>query len=283
MICWLLASVVLASHPIAAADFVLEIYGNANMDEYLDDEDVQYLKEIIAGENEATQLSDANFDGAINEEDTEQLQAILDDREEKITYIDILGENETLNKPIPEDERPTAFFEYSSEPYNCYASGSNLGQVLNLAGGRNIIDAAVGPEDPQYKGIVTVDPELIVKENPDYIFEAVASWGDGGYETDDLTKMVASKEQVLNRTELANVNAVKNDRVYCLDYFVLIGSGNNIIGTAYLAKLFYPDLFEDIDPVAIHQEYVDRFCHLDYDVRNHGAFVYPGFEDWQVR
>jgi len=105
-------------------------------------------------------------------------------------------------KDIPEEERPTAFFEYASEPYNCYASGSNLGQVLVLAGGKNIIDGAVGPDDPQYKGMIAADPEFIVKENPKYIFEAVASWGDGGYETDDLSKMTASRDQVLNRSEL---------------------------------------------------------------------------------
>jgi iron complex transport system substrate-binding protein len=152
-----------------------------------------------------------------------------------------------------------------------------------MAGGKNVIDDVVGPDDPKYRGMINVEPELIVKENPQYILEAVASWGDGGYETDDITKMIASKEQVLNRTELANVDAVKNDRVYCLDYFVLSGAGNNIIGAAYMAKLFYPDLFKDIDPEAIHQEYIDKFCRIDFDVKNHGAFVYPKYDDWPVK
>ncbi|MGB4086157.1 MAG: hypothetical protein WBK06_01140, partial [Methanothrix sp.] len=67
-----------------------------------------------------------------------------------------------------------------------------------------------------------------------------------------------------------------------LDYFLLIGAGNNIIGTAYLAKLFYPDLFQDIDPSAIHQEYVDRFCRIDFDVKEQGAFLYPPYNRWPV-
>ena len=427
---WILIYALVILYPTNAADFVLDIYGNADMNEFLDEDDIQYIKSIIEGTNEETTLADANYDGEVDEEDIEQVQAILDGRETRITYMDILGEAETLNKPIkrlvnmgyngvemtrilgaedllvaygadrsahktylpelsnlpsvspdegaqaenadfekiimlqpdalqtniergssttagraqkdifkknlpdvplislnmreldvlvknvrtygylidhekeaeefikwytkyydlfesrtegiPEEERPMAFFEYASEPYNCYASGSNLGQVLVLAGGKNIIDGAVGPDDPQYKGMIAADPEFIVKVNPKYIFEAVASWGDGGYETDDLSKMIASRDHVLNRSELANVDAVKNNQVYCLDYFLLIGAGNNIIGTAYMAKLLHPDLFEDIDPVAIHQEYVDRFCRIDFNVEDRGAFLYPPYGSWVV-
>ena len=86
--------------PANATDFVLEIYGNANMDEYLNQDDMDYIRDIVAGRNEPTKLADANFDGQVDERDIEQLQAILDGRETQITYIDILGEAETLNKPI---------------------------------------------------------------------------------------------------------------------------------------------------------------------------------------
>jgi len=42
-----------------------------------------------------------------------------------------------------------------------------------------------------------------------------------------------------------------------------------------MAKWFHPDLFEDLDPKAIHQEYLTRFQGLDYDLDEHGVFVYP--------
>jgi iron complex transport system substrate-binding protein len=42
-----------------------------------------------------------------------------------------------------------------------------------------------------------------------------------------------------------------------------------------MAKWFYPEEFEDLDPQAIHQEYVDKFCGIDFDVTKHGVFVYP--------
>jgi len=41
------------------------------------------------------------------------------------------------------------------------------------------------------------------------------------------------------------------------------------------AKWLYPDLFGDLDPEQVHQEYIDRFQNVDYDLKEHGAFVYP--------
>ncbi|OPY49201.1 MAG: Periplasmic binding protein [Methanosaeta sp. PtaU1.Bin060] len=423
----MLICILLVSSPGNAANFVLEIYGNANMDEFLNDEDIQYLDGIIAGTNNATKLADANFDGKIDEADIKQVQAILDGNEKKLTYIDMLGENETVNKPIrrlvnmgysgvemtrilgaedilvayganrtthkkffplfatlpfvagdegataentdyekiislkpdalqtnieagfaspsglaqkaiikknlqgipiislnmreqdtlvknvrtygyildreneaedfinwyskyydlftsrtkdlSDDEKPTAFFESASKPYYCYASGSRLGQVLVMAGGKNILDKKVGIDDPKYNGMVDMDKEFIVQENPKYIFDGVSSW-KSGYDIDDHKDMADAPAQVKNRTELANVDAVKNDQVYALSFWVLGGAGNNIIGTAYLAKLFHPDLFKDVDPQAIHQEYVDKFCHIDFNIRENGTFVYPSYDQW---
>jgi iron complex transport system substrate-binding protein len=45
-----------------------------------------------------------------------------------------------------------------------------------------------------------------------------------------------------------------------------------------MAKLFHPDLFEDLDPEAIHQEYME-LQHFDFNVYEHGVFIYPPVED----
>jgi iron complex transport system substrate-binding protein len=42
-----------------------------------------------------------------------------------------------------------------------------------------------------------------------------------------------------------------------------------------MAKWFYPELFKDLDPKAVHQEYMTRFQRLEYDLDEHGVFVYP--------
>ena len=97
---WILIYALVALSPANAADFVLEIYGNANMDEYLNQDDLDYINDIVSGKIEPTKLADANFDGKVDEEDIAQIQAILEGREEKLTFIDMLGEPVTINKPI---------------------------------------------------------------------------------------------------------------------------------------------------------------------------------------
>jgi iron complex transport system substrate-binding protein len=41
-----------------------------------------------------------------------------------------------------------------------------------------------------------------------------------------------------------------------------------------MATWFYPDLFPDLDPRAVHQQYLSEFQRLDYDLDEHGMFVY---------
>ena len=50
----------LAMMPAVASDFTLEIFGNANMDDIIDDMDIEYVQGIIDGTDDETELSDAN-------------------------------------------------------------------------------------------------------------------------------------------------------------------------------------------------------------------------------
>ena len=89
--------------------------------------------------------------------------------------------------------------------------------------------------------------------------------------------MAAGREDILNRPDLANVNAVKTGSVYVTSGNFRNDASCGVTGAAYLAKLFHPSLFEDLDPEAIHQEYL-KFQHVDYDLDEHGIFVYPPIE-----
>jgi iron complex transport system substrate-binding protein len=91
--------------------------------------------------------------------------------------------------------------------------------------------------------------------------------------------MRAEREQILNQPELSWIDAVKNKRVYLYHMYTSGMFPNDIITIVYLAKWLHPDLFEDLDPQAVHQEYLDRFSSLDFNVKKHGVFVYPPFEE----
>ena len=80
----------------------------------------------------------------------------------------------------------------------------------------------------------------------------------------------------MGRPGWENIDAVKNEKVY-ITPIEIIGPGHFIFA-AYLAKCFHPELFEDLDPQAIQQEWLDRFQHLDYNVYECGVFWYPPLE-----
>ncbi len=167
-------------------------------------------------------------------------------------------------------------FETHGLKYKCTTGGSRYGQALALAGVRNIVDEIIGPDHPMYgRTTVEVDPEWIVEQNPEYMISNYIGGAIAGYETDDPSGAAGKVQELMNRPELAEVDAIKNGNVYYVDNYLVGGGGNSVIGAAYMGKLFHPDLFEDVDPQAIHQEYVDRFCHIDFDVSEHGVFVYP--------
>jgi len=78
----------LAIMPAVADEYTLGIFGNANMDDVIDEGDITYLEGIIEGTNEATDLADANYDGQIDEDDVVQIGLIIDGDEKEITIID---------------------------------------------------------------------------------------------------------------------------------------------------------------------------------------------------
>ncbi len=82
----------------------------------------------------------------------------------------------------------------------------------------------------------------------------------------------------MNRPELQEVPAVESGNVYVVTNDVYRGA-RDFVGIGYLAKRFYPELFEDLDPKATHQEYLTRFQGLDYDLDAQGVFVYPPLEE----
>jgi iron complex transport system substrate-binding protein len=407
-------------------DFTLEIYGNANEDDTIDMRDTTYIKLVIFGKKPKTDLADANYDGKVRMLDVGQTKLIILGKEKKLTFIDIFGEAETVNKPIkrlanwgnygiqvtralnakdillplcgsmvqdqpvffpemskwespgyigsgfdfemvldlnpdaaqtnmeiggyygpgarierkrlaqeklpgiplisldfrtpdallqsvrtygyiidrreeaqeffdwlqgnmeafetriegiPEDEKPRYFIAGGTDIYATKSSKDRRGMAMTMGGGHNIVD-----DIPNVHHSPKVDPEWVIEQNPEYIFRIMhpGTLYAGGYEAEDRAGIAAVRQEILDLPGLSEVDAVKNKRVYVIDGTLNDGGGNTIIGTAYAAKLFYPDLFNDVDPQEIHQEYLDKFCHIDFDVREQGVFVYPPYEEWSV-
>ncbi|MCD4846040.1 MAG: ABC transporter substrate-binding protein [Methanosarcinales archaeon] len=212
-------------------------------------------------------------------EEVERLGYIFDTRDKAreftVFYQDCMDQVTEKSGGIPDADKTrvwvtSLFFsggEVSTSPY-----AYTIFDPVDLAGGKNIADE-LGPISPGTK----VDLEWLIEQNPEFILLQIWAAGNKKSPYAPDYPILSSEEQVnivLNTPELANVNAVKNNRVYVIQYSHFTKGPARSICTAYLAKLFYPELFDDLDPLSIHQEYIDQFLGIDVTL-NSANFLYP--------
>ncbi|NMB85847.1 MAG: ABC transporter substrate-binding protein [Methanothrix sp.] len=102
-VCCILALLALVM-PIAAAEQqgstdLLRIFGNANMDDRIDDADAAYVQGIVDGKCAPTKLSDANLDGRIDSLDIDTINEIIKGEEKELTVSDSIDRNVTIKMP----------------------------------------------------------------------------------------------------------------------------------------------------------------------------------------
>jgi iron complex transport system substrate-binding protein len=400
----IVAVLLLSAPPIAASDFTLGVFGNANEDDTINMQDVTYTELIILEYRDETELSDAKYDGKINMQDVTQIELVILGKEKEITVIDSADRVVTVKKPlermislsitfiettrslklekdkivgvhhwvlskdevfypefqnhpdvgnaktpdiekmlslnpdvvftyassyyetvqkledvgltvlcfdlydpesyveevekigyiigkkeeaaeffdfyngvmdtidertkgISEEDRPKIYFE-SSKLYKTCGKGAAWHHKIGMAGGNNIFG--------DLEGYFTVDAEEVIERNPEIIIKF--NLYESGYDTDDSTGLKNVRNELMNRSELEKVSAVADGEVYAIAQTVINGP-SSFIGIGYMARWFHPTIFEDLDPQAIHQEYLTEFQGLDYDLNEHGVFVYPPLEE----
>ena len=205
--------------------------------------------------------------------EVEKLGYILDKEEEADEYLDwreeILNSIKDKVEKIPEEDKPKVYFETAWESGQ-YGTHIFCGNFIKAGGGKNIFEGMSGTIDAE--AVIAGDPDIIVKLAP-------RTAGACGVDADDTAEFKAIREEIMSRPELLKVKAVEEGEIYILtDQFVTFypASGcRDFIGYAYFAKWFHPTLFEDLDPKAIHQEYLTRFQGLDIDLDKQGVFAYP--------
>jgi|Deesub1362A_J573_1020465.scaffolds.fasta_scaffold03055_5 iron complex transport system substrate-binding protein len=206
------------------------------------------------------------------------LGEIFDRKAELEAYIDWHDKYINLIKSrvatISEEDRVRVFIESDGAGKNpgtrrAMGGRSGIQELVTIAGGINIAADYI----PKTSG--DVETEWILAENPDVIIGREMRRA-GGFETNDPADMREHYQEIKELPGFAEkVKAVVNNRVYIISSDV-VGGPALPVGAAYLAKWFYPEKFEDLDPQAIHQEYIDKFWGgISYDVTAEGVFVYP--------
>jgi iron complex transport system substrate-binding protein len=141
--------------------------------------------------------------------------------------------------------------------------------VIRKAGVRNLGDVA----EINNSG-ANVDPEWVLKQNPPNIL-LITGNRYMGYDISNSSIVSDLRNEFMERSDVSGLDAVKNGNVFLVSGLISIGGANGLLGAVYHAKEFHPELFRDLDPKEMHQEYLDKFQGIDFDMDKEGLFVYP--------
>jgi len=162
-----------------------------------------------------------------------------------------------------------------------YATIDTLGQVCILAGGANVAQSL-----PTYltASSISVDMETVLEQDPDYIFLHTVRYTFGGFtyedpvqgiDANDITSIRNCLQNYTAQATFANVTAFKNNHGYIIAGDFRNNAMGGTLGAVYMAKVLYPNLFSDLNPQVIHQEYITKYLRLSYNLDNNGIFLYP--------
>ena len=151
---------------------------------------------------------------------------------------------------IPANERKQVYHEWGHD-YSSSGPGSSWDEAIAMAGGVNIF----ADSDMAYP---TVSPEAVLMRNPQVVIKTLFSGKNGGYPAADAKELTKVHKTLLSRTGWQNLDAVKNEQVYVISSALGYGA-MRVVSICYLAKIFYPERFTDLDPQAMLREYLERF------------------------
>jgi len=183
---------------------------------------------------------------------------------------------------LSEEEKPRMFywmfnFDYKEQYMTFAGDYASVQSQFDIVGAKNIAENLTGwypyvsdewlldqSQDPGIDVIVGDASSLMIQ-------------GIFGYEIDGTTVAQETRDWVRDADEnpvLADSDAVKDGRVYLYQGEV-VSSPRFVVSLPYMAKWLHPELFSDLDPQAIHQEYLTDFLGIDYDLDEHGVLFYP--------
>lgn len=165
---------------------------------------------------------------------------------------------------LPQDQVPAVYVENFSAYIAC-ESGTPAGDLVRLAGGRPVPDGF---------GLAGVSDEEVTAAAPAVIIKLVGRdpCAFGGIGDHMSIRFIEVRNAIGKRPGWSALPAEKEGRIYLIHAGLFEGP-QYVVGLTYLACWLHPDRCAGLDPAAVHEAYLSRFCGLS-DVS--GIFVYPG-------
>lgn len=159
---------------------------------------------------------------------------------------------ETVVNAVKGMDMPKVYFETSAPKglgeLKTNGGGSEMDKNIRIAGGLNVFGASSDQS-------ITTDWETVMAKKPDIILQAKSDdmLGWGAFPSEDTVAAQKVLDEILARTGGSGVPAIKNDRVWIVYRNMLYGP-DSIVGAAFMAKLFHPEI--NLDPVGVYKEYL---------------------------
>ncbi len=166
-----------------------------------------------------------------------------------------------INEKLEGVQKHTVYFETTTD-YGTSFPGGYYFTMVEYAGAENIFR-----NPPANIKESEVDPEAIIKANPEYIVKNItpdkALVGTGVYSPPPLEQREAEIVKIKSRPGWDEIIAVKNDNVYLMSQFGH-GGASKLIGALYIAKWLYPDILTELDPDEYFRAWLEDFQGFKY-------------------
>jgi iron complex transport system substrate-binding protein len=198
---------------------------------------------------------------------------ILDRRDKADEFTDFYTEQMSriyaTVEQIPLEDRPVVFIERAAgyNPNECCNTfgASNLGRLVDLAGGRNW----GSQKFPGFGGDVSL--EAVFADDPDVIIGTGANWAEANPATTAVLFGYEATPQAVQerlatlaaRPGWPELSAVKDGHFHSV-YHQFYNSPYHFVAMQAFAKWLHPDLFAELDPDATMRALHERFLPIDY-------------------
>lgn len=193
-----------------------------------------------------------------------------EDKAEEFTDLYEKKVNDIRDRAAKPEDKPSTLVWQAAGMKDCCATvkDSNLGDIVNAAGGDNLGDHLLAGES----GDLTA--EKILAEQPEHIIATGGAWAKDpeksaaiphvelGYQADEE---IADKtlKGLLRTPGFENLEAAKEGRLHGA-YHQFYDSPYNFIALEAFAKWLHPDEFSDVDPEKDFADFHDEWLPFDY-------------------
>ena len=172
---------------------------------------------------------------------------------------------------LPPDQRASIYYAHGPEALNTEPAGNRHVQPLAFVNAVNIFPAATALKIENKKYTTTLDD--IIRLNPDVILVATMR-----------AETCLTWNAIHNDSQWRQVGAVQNHRVYQIpwlpySWFDRPPGSNRILGTIWLAKTVYPQMFADLNLTEAIREYFNVFYHLSITEKDVADLLSMGDKD----